>query len=140
MSPEFLKSSPVENKQIILAFYDAANCGDMDSCFEQLAKNVRWTNIGSTEFSGTYTGKDVLIDQLLGPVFGRLKSGIFSTIDNIIAEADFVVAQSRGTAETKDGRPYNNTYCHVFRIRNRKIAEVMEYFDTELASTVLSSG
>jgi ketosteroid isomerase-like protein len=128
-----------DNKRIIQTFFDAANCGDMDSCFNQLADDVKWTNIGSTQFSGTFAGKDVLIDKLLGPVFGRLKAGIFSAVDNIIAEEDFVVVQSRGSAETKDGRPYNNTYCHVFRIRNGKIVEVMEYFDTELTSAVFGS-
>ena len=54
----------------------------------------------------------------------------------MIAEGDVVVVQLRGKAETKDGRPYNNTYCHVFRMRNGKIGDVTEYFDTELASTV----
>ena len=131
--------SPVDNKRVIQTFFDAANCGDMDSCFSQLADDVKWTNIGSTPFSGTYAGKDVLIEKLLGPLFDRLKAGIFSTVDNIIAEGDFVVVQSCGSAETKDGRPYNNTYCHVFRFRNGKIVEVMEYFDTELTSTVFDS-
>ena len=131
--------SSVDNRQVIQTFFDAANCGDMDSCFNQLADDVTWTNIGSTQFSGTYAGKDVLLEKLLGPLFGRLKAGLFSTVDNIIAEGEFVVVQSRGSAETKDGRPYNNTYCHVFSIRNGKIVEVMEYFDTELTSAVFGS-
>ena len=131
--------SLTRNKQLIHAFYAAANSGDMDSCFELLADNVQWTNIGSTKFSGTYSGKDNLIENLLGPVFGGLKEGIFSTIDNIVAEDEFVVVQLRGTAETKDGRPYNNTYCHVFKIENEMIVEVTEYFDTELTSSVFGA-
>ena len=91
------------------------------------------------KFSGTYSGKDNLIENLLGPVFGALKAGIFSTIDNIVAEDDFVVVQLRGTAETKDGRPYNNTYCHVFRIESEKIVEVTEYFDTELTNRIFGA-
>lgn len=126
-----------ENKQIIQAFYDAGNRGDLEGCVALLDDDVTWTNIGSTRFSGTYTGKEALIGNLLRPVFGQLKAGISSTIENVVAEADFVVVQSRGKADTKDGRPYNNQYCHVFRIRNGKISEVTEYFDTELTSTVL---
>ena len=83
--------SSVDNRQVIQTFFDAANCGDMDSCFNQLADDVTWTNIGSTQFSGTYAGKDVLLEKLLGPLFGRLKAGLFSTVDNIIAEGEATV-------------------------------------------------
>ena len=43
------------------------------------------------------------------------------------------------TAETVDGRPYNNRYCHVMRILDGKIIEVTEYFDTELTSSIFGS-
>ena len=124
------------NKQIVQAFYDSANRGDMDTCMSQLAEDVIWTNIGTTKFSGTFRGKADLVTRLLQPVFGQLQAGIVSAVDNIVAEGDFVVVQSRGKAETTDGRPYNNTYCHVFRIRGGKIVEVTEYMDTALASAV----
>ena len=125
-----------ENKQIIEEFYEAGDRGDMDACFALLADDIIWTNIGSTKYSGTYVGKQALVEQLLGPLFGQLKAGISSSIENMIAEGDFVVAQTTGTAETKDGKPYNNSYCQVIRIREGKIAEVKEYFDTELATSV----
>jgi uncharacterized protein len=129
--------SLAENKKIVESFYEAGNTGDMDRCLALLADDIRWTNIGSTRYSGTYVGKEKLIAELLGPVFGNLKAGITSTIDATIAEGEFVVVQSRGKAETKDGRPYNNTYCHIFRVRDGNIAEVTEYFDTALTSSVL---
>ena len=125
-----------ENKQVVRRFYDAAARGDMDACFAILADDVKWTNIGTTKFSGTYTGKQALLEQLLGPLFAQLKAGIFPTIENLIAEADVVVAQTTGTAETHDGISYNNSYCQVMRIREGKIVEVKEYFDTQLASSV----
>jgi ketosteroid isomerase-like protein len=37
-----------------------------------------------------------------------------------------------GQATTKAGKPYNNTYCMVFRIANGKVQELTEYCDTEL--------
>jgi ketosteroid isomerase-like protein len=125
-----------DNKKIAEAFYDAGNRGDMDTCFGFLADDIVWTSVGTTAVSGRYSGKDELIEKLLGPVFGELKAGIFSAIDNIIAEGDCVVVQSRGIAETKDGRPYNNTYCHIMKIRDGRIAELTEFCDTELTSSV----
>lgn len=126
-----------ENKQIVLDFYNAAARGDMDRCFGLLSDDVKWTNIGTTQFSGTFSGKQALLEQLLRPLFEQLKAGISTTVERLTAEADVVVAQTTGKAETHDGVPYNNTYCQVMRIREGKIIEVKEYFDTQLAASVL---
>jgi uncharacterized protein len=125
-----------ENKQVVIDLYDAGARGDMDACFALLADDITWTNIGSTKFSGTYSGKQVIAENLLKPLFSQLKSGISSQIERLTAESDIVVAQTSGTAETLDGTPYNNTYCQVIRIHDGKIAEVKEYMDTALINSV----
>jgi ketosteroid isomerase-like protein len=128
-----------ENKQVVLDFYEAGARGDMDACFALLADDVTWTNIGSTKFSGTYIGKQALAENLLGPLFGELKAGISSQIEQLTAEGDIVVAQTSGNAETRDGTPYNNTYCQVIRIRDGQIAAVKEYMDTALIDSVFGA-
>ena len=128
-----------ENKQVVLDFYEAGARGDMDACFALLADDITWTNIGTSKFSGTYSGKQALVEQLLGPLFGQLKAGIASEIERLTAEGDVVVAQTAGTAETHDGTPYNNSYCQVIRIRDGKIVEVKEYFDTALVDAVFGN-
>lgn len=125
-----------ENKKLVHAFYEAGNRGDVEAAMETLADDIQWTNIGSTKYSGSFAGKGELVERLIGPLFGQLKAGIASSIRNVVAEGDFVVVQASGAAQTKDGRPYNNTYCHVFRIRGNKIVEVAEYMDTELVTAV----
>lgn len=125
-----------ENKRLVLDFYAAGARGDMDACFAMLADDVVWTNIGSTKFSGTYTGRQQLAEKLLGPLFGQLKAGIASEVEQLVAEGDVVVAQTVGTAETRDGTPYNNTYCQVITVRDGRIAAVTEYMDTALIDTV----
>ena len=126
----------VENKQVVLDFYEAGARGDMDACFALLSDEIVWTNIGSTKFSGSFSGKQMLLEQLLGPLFGQLKAGISSEVERLTAEGDIVVAQTSGIAETLDGTPYNNSYCQIMRIADGKILEVKEYFDTALAETV----
>lgn len=125
-----------ENKQLVRDFYEAGNRGDMDACLAILAEDLVWTNIGSTPFSGTYTGKQAVLEQLIGPLFSRLRAGIRSKIENLIAEGDVVVAETSGTAETLDGSAYNNAYCQIMTIRGGRIVRVKEYFDTELTSMV----
>ncbi len=127
------------HKKVAIEFFEAGNRGDLGRCTELLSDAIAWTDIGTTKFSGTYTGKENVSENLLGPLFGQLKAGIYTDIENVIAEGDFVVVQSRGTAETIDGTPYNNTYCHVMRIVDGRILEVTEYLDTALTNAVFGS-
>ncbi|HEX2138961.1 MAG TPA: nuclear transport factor 2 family protein, partial [Woeseiaceae bacterium] len=92
-----------ENKKIVESFYEAANRGDLDTSFALIADDITWTNIGSTGLSGTFRGKDDLMNRLLGPLFGKLKSGIATTVHRLIGEGDYVVALTSGQAETKEG-------------------------------------
>jgi ketosteroid isomerase-like protein len=38
-----------------------------------------------------------------------------------------------------DGKPYENNYCFVIRMRNGKMVEIEEYCDTELVTSALGS-
>jgi ketosteroid isomerase-like protein len=38
---------------------------------------------------------------------------------------------------SKTGVPYNNEYCLIYRLRNRKIVEMTEYQDSTLCERVL---
>ena len=123
-----------KNKQIVRAFYDAGNRGDMETCLNLISDDIIWKNMGTTSLSGTFTGKQELMEELLGPLFGQLKQGISTTIHRLVGEGDYVVAQTSGHAETLDGQPYNNTYVWIIRLRDGKFAEVTEFMDTELVT------
>lgn len=125
-----------ENRRVVEAFYDASNRGDLDACFALFADDIVWTNIGTTALSGRFEGKRELQENLLGPLFGQLQAGIGMRVQRLVAEGDYVVAQTSGTAETLDGRPYNNTYCWVIRLRDGQFAEVTEFLDTDLVRNV----
>jgi ketosteroid isomerase-like protein len=129
--------SITDNKQVVLDFFAAGERGDMEACLALLSDDVTWTNIGTTDFSGTYAGKDAVMHDLIGPLFAQLEDGIWSTIENLVAEGDVVVVQSGAKARTLDGVPHDNFYCQGIRIQEGKICSVKEYFDTELAARVL---
>jgi ketosteroid isomerase-like protein len=124
-----------ENKRIVQTFYEASNAGDMETCFSLISDHIVWTNTGATSLSGTFRGKEELMANLLGPLFGRLKAGIRTKVHRLIAEDDYVVAHTSGTAETLDGKPYNNTYCWIVKIQDGKFVEVTEFMDTELITS-----
>lgn len=125
-----------ENKNTVRKFFEAGNSGDMETVMALIADDVVWTDIGTTSLSGTYRGKADLAERLLGPLFGQLKAGIRMQLHRLIAEDDYVVAQTSGTAETLGGVPYNNSYCWIIRVRGGQFAEVTEFLDTELVTRV----
>jgi uncharacterized protein len=124
-----------ENKRFISNMFIELSKGNTEAFLGSIADDVRYTNIGRTKYSGTFNGKQELISKLLGPLTAQLEGGIAVTPDNLIADGDYVAMQAHGKAQSKNGRSYNNTYCHVFRIVNGKVHEVTEYLDTELVTS-----
>ena len=124
-----------ENKQFIRNMFIELSKGNAEAFLGSIADDVRYTIIGTTKYSGTFNGKQELINKLLGPLTAQLEGGIAVTSDNLIADGDYVAMQAHGKARSKNGRSYNNTYCHVFRIANGKVQEVTEYLDTELVTS-----
>ena len=84
-------------------------------------------------------GKQKVLKGLRNALAARLENGgaIAMTIENLIAEGDYVAEQSHGKARTKDGKDYNNTYCRMWHITNGKIQAMQEYLDTELVRQCL---
>ena len=119
-----------ENKEVIRKMGEAKG---LDAMLATMSDDVRWTIIGNTKWSGTMNGKQEIVNRLLKPIFAELETPGSNTTDNVIAEGDYVVVQSHGSGrKTKLGKPYNNTYCIVYKVGDGKIREITEYCDTEL--------
>jgi uncharacterized protein len=123
-----------ENKELVRNMFAELSKGNAEAFLGAMADNVRFTIIGTSKYSATYNGKQQVINKLLAPLGAQLEGGLSITPDNFIAEGDFVAMQSHGKAMSKNGKPYNNTYCQIFRIANGKVQEMTEYLDTELVT------
>lgn len=122
-----------ENKEVVRSMGAAKG---LDAMLATMHDDVRWTIIGNTKWSGTMNGKTEIINRLLKPIFAELETPGSNTVDNVIGEGDFVVVQQHASGRTtKSGKPYNNTYCLVFKVTGGKIQEITEYCDTELITS-----
>lgn len=124
-----------ENKRLMQQVFEELARGNSPALIEVLADDVEWHVTGTTRFSKTYRGKSALMNELLGPLFSQLAEQFTMTADRFIADDNYVVVECRGKTTTNRGRPYNNKYCFVFRMEDRKIKEVTEYMDTQLVVT-----
>lgn len=100
--------------------------GNMDFVKPFLADDVRWNILGS----GTVVGKEQVLEVNRMAELERFPT---ITIKNVVGEGDFVVVESTGEARTKSGKPYNQTYCEVFRFTNGELQEITTYLDTALS-------
>ncbi|HEX5732077.1 MAG TPA: nuclear transport factor 2 family protein [Blastocatellia bacterium] len=126
-----------ENKQLLQHIYSELSKGNSAPFLESLSDDVRWTIMGTTRWSKTYEGKQAILTELLGPLFAQFADQYTATAHRFIAEDDLVVAEVSGSVTTKSGKPYNNSYCYIFRLDGGKIQEVKEYLDTQLAVSAL---
>ena len=129
--------SASENKQLLQHIYSELSKGNTSPFLESLSDDVRWTIMGTTRWSKTYEGKQAILAELLGPLFAQFADQYTASAHRFIAEDDLVVAEVSGRATTKSGKPYNNSYCYIFRLDGGKIQEVKEYLDTQLAVSAL---
>jgi hypothetical protein len=126
-----------ENKQLMQNIFSELSKGNGKPFVESLAEDICWTIIGSTKWSGTYRGKQAVLNELLKPLFARFADQYTNTAHRFIAEDDYVVVECRGRVTTKSGAPYNNTYCWICRVADLKLQELTEYLDTELVTAAL---
>ena len=123
-----------ENKKLIQSMFAELSRGNGAGYLDGLADDVQFTIMGTTKYSGTFRGKQDVVNRLLTPLMNELEGGLEVTPDTFIAEGDTVVMQGRGRSKTKTGKSYNNSYCQVFRIAGGKVKEITEYLDTELVT------
>jgi uncharacterized protein len=126
-----------ENKQVIRQIYAAMERGDTRVLGAHVHSDYVWRVAGQCSWSGVFEGRDAILRDLIRPLFGRFATTYKAKLNTIIGEGDFIVAEVEGDVLTKDGARYNNSYCFVFRFRGDKIAEVIEYGDTDLEERVL---
>jgi uncharacterized protein len=112
-------------KQISEAFAK----GDIEFSAAYLADDVKWNILGNNPIIGKVEVLEV--SKML-----QLESFPIITIKNIVTEGNYVIIESTGKATTKKGKPYNQTYCDVFRFNNEILQEITTYLDTALSNEV----
>jgi uncharacterized protein len=129
--------SETENTQLMQRIFAGLAEGNGRPLAESLADDFRWTIIGTTKWSGTYEGRQTVLNELLRPLAAQFADTYTNTPQRFIAAGDHVVVECRGRVTTKAGKPYHNTYCWVCHIKDGKLQALTEYCDTDLIARTL---
>jgi uncharacterized protein len=128
--------SSAENKALLQNIFAEMAKGNARPFVDAMADDFAWTVTGTTAWSRTYQGKKVVLEELLGGLRERLEPPIVTIAQRFIADGDIVAVEARGKNRTKEGVPYENKYCFVFRVADGKLRELTEYMDTEMVTRV----
>jgi uncharacterized protein len=127
----------IDNKQLLERIFEGLADRDGRLLTGSMADDVCWRVIGTTTWSGSFTGKDAVLRELLAPLRQNLAQRSRTVAQRVLTDGDFVVVEARGDNETRRALRYDNTYCFVFRLTGGKIVEITEYCDTDLVARVL---
>lgn len=123
------KDSNMKNKEIIKAAFDAWTAGT-GNVFDLLAPDARWTIVGNSPASRTYSSRQEFLDLVIKPFNFRLSRRLIPAVRGLYADGDMVIALFDAEAVARDGKPYRNTYTWYMKMRDGKIVEAVAFFDT----------
>ena len=129
MQSENSRDLEARNKQIVQAGFDAWR-NHSGSLFDLLTPDAKWTIVGNSPVSRTYTSRQEFLDTVITPFNARLSRPLIPTVRGIYADGDMVIVLFDGEGTARDGKPYRNTYSWYMRMRNGKVDEVVAFFDT----------
>ena len=129
--------SAAENKETVRRIYEAMERGDRSVFAASVHPDYEWRLAGHASWSRRFAGQETVRRELVRPLFALFATEYRARAVNLVSEGDHVVAEVRGEVATKRGERYDNEYCFVFRFRDGKIAELVEYCDTDLVERAL---
>jgi ketosteroid isomerase-like protein len=122
-----------KNKEVIKKVNAAFTKGNTEDFLSFCAEDMKWTMVGEQAVQG----KDAIRKWIAS--MGNMEPPKF-TVENIIAEGDFVLSNGDMTMKDKDGKSVPYSYCDIYRFRNGQIVELRSYVIKTEAKRVSSSG
>jgi uncharacterized protein (TIGR02246 family) len=130
--------SETPSKTVILEYVAALQRGDGDAIRDSFAEDATWWLAGELPLSGTWRGRDQILDEFLTGALQYYEPGTVAfEVTNVVAEGEQVAMEWITRGRTAAGRDYENFYSAVFVVRDGRIQAVREYTDTLHAKQVL---
>ena len=122
------------NKELVQDFFNLLSSGSDEYLNYYTDESLIWT-AGENAIGGSRSKSEVV--GFAKSVLDSFPEGITFNVVNLVAENDYVAAEVEGEAMHVSGKPYNNKYHFLIKIKDSKILELKEYMDTQLAVKVL---
>ena len=132
-----MPTTTIDNKQVMERYVAALEAGDAEAVRGFFAEDATWWLVGDLPMSGTWEGRDAIMDDFFGTAMAHYELGSISlAVTGMVAEGERVALEWTSRARTTAGEPYENFCIGVFTLRDGRIAAVREYMDTAYAHRV----
>jgi ketosteroid isomerase-like protein len=132
------RMTEIPSKAVVLRYVEALQRGDIDAVRDSFAEHATWWLPGELPVSGTWRGRDGIIDEFLAAALRYYDPDSVSIeVTNVLAEGEQVALEWITRGRTAGGSDYENFYAAIFVVREGRIEAVREYTDTLHAKKVL---
>lgn len=123
-------------REIVQKYMDNMVAGAFGDAFALFAPDATYRVTGNSAISGEMRGIDN-INNRLGEIVGKYFKGLPKfTVHDVIVDGDRAAVTLSGTCEGATGI-YDQTYVFVFRVKDGRITELVEYIDMLVVETAL---
>jgi ketosteroid isomerase-like protein len=120
------------NRRAIREAFEAWHAGTAPIT-DVFAPDMVWRIEGHSAASGDYGSRQEFVDEVLAPFGARFAGGEpFRPvrIRSVHADGDAVIVVWDGRGVANDGRPYENSYAWVMRMRDAKVVDGTAFYDS----------
>jgi ketosteroid isomerase-like protein len=120
------------NRQTIRAAFEAWQAGT-GAIADVFAADLVWRIEGHSLASREYASKQAFVDEVLAPFAARFADDEpFRPvrIRSVHADGDAVIVVWDGRGVANDGRPYENSYAWIMRMRDGKVVDGTAFYDS----------
>ncbi|MFE0101051.1 nuclear transport factor 2 family protein [Streptomyces sp. NPDC059009] len=126
------------SKAVVQRYMDTLMAGDLDALREFFTPETTWTLAGDLPVSGTWTGPDEILGEFVPAMVSRLvPETVEFEFHGLIGEGERVLAEWSTRALARSGGRYDQHCLAVFTVRDGRIADVREHFDTLHAQQIV---
>ncbi|WP_329570216.1 nuclear transport factor 2 family protein [Kitasatospora sp. NBC_01266] len=120
-------------KDVVRRYFAALAAGDQQMVRDSWAPDGSCWYGGELPISGTWQGRDQVIDGFLATAFAHLdpEREIGIRVTNLFGEGEQVFVEWDSWATGRTGRPYQQKNSGVFAVRDGQIVSMREYADTQ---------
>jgi ketosteroid isomerase-like protein len=119
---------------LVRDFFAKLSDGDLEAMRLLLHRDATWEVMRAVPGQRSASGRDVIIDEFLGPVRARFVDGDPTvTVRTLFASGELVAAETQADGTMLDGSEYHNRYAWVIELDGELVRAVREYMDTAYA-------